>query len=297
MQNEEMKRGDSNEITRAYFDRLLIEMRHLDNKLPDTRVEIFGRRADMPITTAAFSHMRTEKMDGMVELAKGAAACNAINMCGMGDEAELERILATGAPTIKIIKPYADRKRVEAKIDHARESGVIALGIDIDHSMSGEGEYDNVFGDPMAPLTLEELKRYVKRAKLPFVIKGVMSVTDARKCLEAGVSGIVVSHHHGIIPYCVPPLMALPDIAEVVKGRMRIFLDCGISDGSDAFKALALGADAVCVGRAIVPSLHAEGAEGVAAYLNRMNAQLKGIMARTGFARPAEIEPSILHRL
>lgn len=295
MHNLETDRGDSNKITRDYFDRFLIEMRHLDNRLPDTEIEMFGRKLSMPIANAAFSHMKTKEMDGMLELAKGAAACNAINMVGMGDAEEMERVAVTGAPTIKIIKPYADRKRIEEKIAHARETGVIAMGIDIDHSMGGDGNYDNVFGNPMLPLTLEELKRYVKMAKVPFVIKGVMSTVDARKCLEAGVEGIVVSHHHGIIPYCVPPLMVLPEIAEIVKGRMKIFLDCGIADGSDAFKALALGADAVCVGRAIVPALRAEGAGGVEAYLRKMNTQLKGIMARTGFADVHSIEPSVLH--
>lgn len=297
MHSDDLKRGDSNEITRRYFDRILIEMRHLDNKLPDTQTQLFGRKVDMPITTAAFSHMKTAEMDGMVELARGANACNAVNMVGMGDESELERVIATGAATVKIIKPYAERKRIEDKIAHARAAGVVALGIDIDHSMSGNGTCDNVFGNPMMPIAQEELKRYVKMAKVPFVVKGVMSTVDARKCLDAGVSAIIVSHHHGIIPYCVPPLMVLPEIAELVKGRMQIFLDCGISDGSDAYKALALGADAVCVGRAIVPALQAEAAAGVEKYLKRMNDQLKGIMARTGFAGVREIEPSVLHRL
>lgn len=295
MQNMGTNRGDSNEITRAYFERMLIEMRHLDNTLPQTQIELFGARTDMPILTAAFSHLKTPERDGMVELARGAFACNAINMAGMGDEDELHRIVATGAKTIKIIKPYADRNRIAAKIEHAKREGVIAVGIDIDHSFSRVGEYDNVFGDSMKPLTLGELEQYVKMADLPFVIKGVLSVTDAVKCLKAGVQGIVVSHHHGIIPYAAPPLMVLPRIAEAVRGKMKIIVDCGIADGSDAFKALALGADAVCVGRAILPSMQAEGAKGVEAYLRQMNAELKGIMARTGFSAPSLIDSSAIH--
>ena len=157
------------------------------------------------------------------------------------------------------------------------------------------GEYDNVFGDSMMPLTLSELEQYVKMAGLPFVIKGVLSVTDAAKCLKAGVQGIVVSHHHGIIPYAASPLMVLPRIAEAVRGKMKIIVDCGIADGSDVFKALALGADAVCVGRAILPSMQAEGAKGVEAYLRQMNAELKGIMARTGFSTPSLIDSSAIH--
>lgn len=295
MHNKEINRGDSNEITRKYFDRWLIEMRHLDNVLPQTGIELFGRKLDTPIAMAAFSHLKTKEMDGMVELAKAAASCNALNMAGMGSEDELERIMATGATTIKIIKPYEDRKRIEEKIAHAKREGVLAVGIDIDHSFGRDGSYDNVFGDPMMPISTEELRHYVQIAELPFVIKGVLSVADAMKCLDAGVSAIIVSHHHGIIPYAVPPLMVLPEIARAVDKRMKIILDCGIADGSDTFKALALGADAVCVGRAILSSMQEGGAEGAAAYLKQMNAQLRGIMARTGFAAPSEIEASILH--
>ena len=295
MSNDGTGRGNSNEITRAYFERWQIEMRHLDNRAPQTGFELFGYKADMPIMTAAFSHMKTPEMDGMVELAKGAYACNAINMAGMGEADELERIMDTGAATIKIIKPYADRSRIEQKIAHARSLGVLAVGIDIDHSFGHDGEYDNVFGNPMAPLTTEELRKYVEMAELPFVIKGVLSVQDAQKCLDVGVSAIVVSHHHGIIPYAVPPLKILPRIAEVVQGRMKIILDCGIADGSDTFKALALGADAVSMGRAIVPSLHKDRAKGVEEYLRGMNQQLRGIMARTGFAELKDFEPSVLH--
>lgn len=291
----EAVRGNSNEITRAYFEHILIEMRHLDNAVPETQMEMFGKRADMPIMTAAFSHLKTSEMDGMVELAKGAAACNAINMAGMGDEEELERIVATGAATIKIIKPYAERQRIEEKIAHARRLGVLAVGIDIDHSFGRDGEYDNVFGNAMAPISSDELRGYVQFAELPFFIKGVLSVADAMKCLDAGVSGIIVSHHHGIIPYAVPPLMVLPDIVKAVDKRMKIIVDCGISDGSDAFKALALGADAVCVGRAMLPAMQTGGAAGAATYLRQVNTQLKAIMARTGCATLRDINPSILH--
>lgn len=295
MSSQDIKRGESNEITRKYFDHLLIEMRHMDNVLPQTGIELFGCKVDTPITMAAFSHLKNKEMDGMVELAKAAAACNAINMVGMGDEDELDCVMATGAPTIKIIKPYADRQRIEKKLSYAKAAGVLAVGIDIDHSFGHDGNYDNVFGNPMMPLTMEELRHYVQISGLPFLIKGVLSVADALKCLDAGVSGIIVSHHHGIIPYAVPPIMVLPEIVKAVAGRMKIIVDCGIADGSDAFKALALGAEAVCVGRAILPSMHAEGAAGAEGYLRQMTTQLRGIMARTGFATPADIEASVLH--
>ena len=125
-------------------------------------------------------------------------------------------------------------------------------------------------------------------------MKGVLSVRDAEKCLEAGVRGIVVSHHHGIMEYAVPPLMILPRIAEAVGGKMPIFVDCGIATGYDAFKALALGATAVCVGRAVLGPLKESGAEGAAKYIRQMTRELAGVMARTGCADLSSIDRSVI---
>lgn len=73
----------------------------------------------------------------------------------------------------------------------------------------------------------------------------------------------MVSHHHGIMDYAVPPLAVLPEIVKAVDGQMDIFVDCGIVSGMDAYKALALGATAVCAGRVIMKPLGEKGAEGV----------------------------------
>ncbi|HML46025.1 MAG TPA: alpha-hydroxy-acid oxidizing protein, partial [Clostridia bacterium] len=102
--------GDANRITREYLDSLLIEMRHLDGVLPSTKMELYGRGFGTPVMMAAFSHLDAFHYhdDGMAEIARAAYAANALNWAGMGSEEELERILATGAATIKIIKPYRD---------------------------------------------------------------------------------------------------------------------------------------------------------------------------------------------
>jgi 4-hydroxymandelate oxidase len=99
--------------------------------------------------------------------------------------------------------------------------------------------------------------------------------------LEAGAKGIVVSHHHGIMNYAVPPLYILPRIAEVIDHQIPIFVDCGIISGMDAFKALALGADAVCAGRVIMEPLKQNGAEGVKNQIIKMTEELAGVMAKT----------------
>jgi len=289
--------GDSNHITREYLDSLLIEMRHLDNVLPSTSLTLYGREFATPVMTAALSHLATFRYhdDGMVEIARAAQAENAVNWAGMGSEEELERIIATGAATVKIIKPYRENERIFRKIEHARRAGALAVGMDIDHSFDRAGNYDKVFEDEMRPKTVSELREFVAAAgETPFVVKGVLSVQDAEKCLEAGVRGIVVSHHHGIMDFAVPPLMILPRIAEVVGGKVPIFVDCGIATGYDAFKALAMGATAVCVGRAVLGPLKESGAEGAAKYIHQMTRELAGVMARTGCADLASIDRSLI---
>lgn len=294
---EEMKKirlGDSNQITREYFDSLLVEMRHLDGALPETGLELFGEQFSTPVMTAALSHLGNVCENGMVQMAEGARLAGAVSWAGMGDEKELEDITATGARTIKIIKPYVDNDYILKRIAHAEKCGVMAVGMDIDHAFSGKGKYDVVLGMEMRPKSLEEMKEFVKATKLPFVVKGVLSVKDAEKCLEAGVKGIVVSHHHGIIDYAVPPLMILPEIVRVVQKQIPVFVDCGIESGSDVFKALALGADAVCVGRALMGSLQVNGAEGVQEKIASLTEELAGIMARTGASDLSQIDPSVI---
>lgn len=285
---------DSNEITRDYFDSLLVEMRHFDSVIPSTKLELYGEIFDTPIMMAALSHLNNIHANGMAEMARGAKLANAVNWAGMGDEAELEAITATGARTIKIIKPYEDNDYILHRIKHAESCGVIAVGMDIDHAFGGNGQYDKILGKQMAGKSLSEIKEFVNATKLPFIIKGVLSETDAYKCLEAGVQGIVVSHHHGIINYAVPPLMILPKIAKVIDHRIPIFVDCGIISGMDVFKALALGAAAVSAGRVIMGPLGMNGAEGVRDQIIKMNEELAGVMAKTCSPDINHIDASVI---
>lgn len=286
--------GDSNEITRAYFDSILLQTRYIDADIPNTGIELWGEKFNTPICTAALSHLNGTHERGMAELAKGAKLAGAVNFCGMESyDGEIDDIAAEGAKTIRIIKPHADNKDVIKRIEHGKELNVFALGMDIDHAFNGNGGYDVVCGLNMHPKTLSEMESFVKAAgDTPFVVKGILSVEDALKCAQIGVAGIVVSHHHGIMPYSVPPLMALPKIKEAVKDKMKIFVDCGIESGVDVYKALALGADAVCVGRALMDSLKENGANGVASKINGMNAELSSIMARTGFSNIESLDDS-----
>ncbi|NLK69580.1 MAG: alpha-hydroxy-acid oxidizing protein [Clostridiaceae bacterium] len=294
---EHSKPWDSNQITREYFDSLLVEMRHIDAVIPSTKLELYGETFDTPIMMAALSHLDNVRENGMVEMAKGAHAANAVNWAGMGDEAEIAAITATGARTINIIKPYADNDYIFRRIEHAERCGVLALGMDVDHSFGGNGKYDVVLGEKMTPKSLTELKEFIKSTKLPFIIKGVLSEQDAYKALEAGAKGIVVSHHHGIMNYAVPPLYILPRIAKVINRQIPIFVDCGIMSGMDVFKALALGADAVSAGRVIMEPLKKNGSDGVKELILKMTEELAGVMARTCSKDINHIDPSVIwHR-
>ncbi len=287
--------SNSDKITRDYFDSLLIETRYVDAVIPSTQMTLFGESFRTPVMTAALSHLHNTVQNGMTVYARAAALSGAVHWVGMGSETELEEIVATGARTIKIIKPHADNQMVFRKIEHAVKVGCMAVGMDIDHAFNSEGGYDNVFGLPMKAKTTEELAEFVQAAGVPFVVKGVLSPHDSERCLKAGCAGIVVSHHHGMVQYAVPPLMVLPDILSATGGSVPVFVDCGIESGMDAYKCLALGAKAVSVGRHLMPLLKG-GAEAVALRIDEMTAELAGVMARTGVSSLDKMDSKVIHR-
>ena len=290
--------GNSNSIARAYLDSLLIETRYMDSTNPTLDFELYGCKAATPIMTAALSHLDHFMFPGAAEaLAKGAAEAGAILWYGMAEEEEIERLAAYGAPMIEIIKPYADRSLIERKIRHAEQLGLLAVGIDIDHPFAEDGSADVVNGFPMTALRTSELEEIVRSSSLPVIIKGVLSVQDAERCLGAGAQGLVLSHHNNRISYAMPPMALLPEIAEMARGSVPIFVDCEIKTGMDAFKALALGAAGVCIGRPLMTAIKEGGADGVRDYLNKATDELKKAMAYTGCISLNRMDPTVIHRL
>lgn len=286
--------GDAEGITRRYFDSLLVEMRHIDAVEPSTECTVYGKTFSTPVMMAALSHLDRTRPKGMVEAAKGFHAAGALAWSGMGDNAELEEMRATGAEVIKIIKPHQDNREIFKKIEHAEKIGCLAVGMDIDHQFGGKNKWYEAGGAPTAPKSLSDIREFVNATKLPFIIKGVLSEQDTYKCLDAGVRGMVVSHHHGMVDYALPPLRILPRIVRIVRNQMPIFVDCGINRGMDAFKALALGASAVCLGRVVMPPLAEAGAEGVRKLVEAVTHELKWAMAVTASPNIRSIDPEIL---
>ena len=176
-----------------------------------------------------------------------------------------------------------------------KKAGCLALGMATAHAFNGSGGYDNVLGLPMKPKTTEELRDFVQAAEIPFIVKGVLSPKDAEKCLKAGCKGIQLSHHHGIMNYAAPPLMMLPEILQVTRGEIPVFIDCGIESGMDVYKCLALGATAVSVGRHLMPLLK-EGPDKTADRIKEMTGELASTMARTGVRDLKSFDLSVIHQ-
>ena len=288
--------GNSNRISRAYLDSLLIETRYMDTVSPSTDFELFGQAFSSPIMTAALSHLDHFMFPGAAEaLAQGAKDAGAVLWYGMAEDEEIQRLSSICPNMIEIIKPYADRDLIYKKMAFAETCGLLAVGIDIDHPFASDGSADVVDGQEMAPLRTTELASICQAASLPVILKGVLSARDAERCLTAGAGGLVLSHHNNRIEYAVPPLMMLPEIARLVNGAVPLFVDCEIQTGMDAFKALALGAKGVCIGRPLMTAFKQNGAKGTADYLIRANNELKKAMAYTGCADLGKMDASVIH--
>ena len=292
--------SDANVITAKYMDSILIEERLIDSVVADTSVEFFGETFSSPVMTPAFSHLKNyegREHNGLEEYSLAAKESNILNFCGMMENDQFKKIVDTGAKTVRIIKPYADHGKILDQLDFAKSVGAFGVGMDIDH-IFGEKGLDICVGEEMAVQTTDMLRSYAERTGLPFVVKGVLSVADAVKCADIGAKAIIVSHHHGRMPYAIPPMMILPKIKEALKDRnVKIIVDCGIATGADVFKALALGADAAAVGRSMLPALEKGGVAGTKDYIDKVTAELRYIMSFTGFGKVSDIDASVLHFL
>ncbi len=157
------------------------------------------------------------------------------------------------------------------------------------------GHYLSVYVNPS--LTWDDLSRLREWTSLPLVVKGILHPDDAREARARGVDGIVVSNHGGRqVDGAIATLDALPAIAEAVGADMAVLLDSGVRSGADVVKALALGADAVLVGRPYLWGLALDGQAGVEAVLRMLLAELDLTLALSGIRDVAELGPELLAR-
>ncbi|MDR0362612.1 MAG: alpha-hydroxy-acid oxidizing protein [Planctomycetota bacterium] len=286
------KPGNPSRLARECFDSLVVELRMINAVEASIETRLFGETFASPVMPAALSGLDRLRPGGLVDAADAAKAAGVPVWIGVGEEDELRRVVDTGAKAIKVLKPVRNTEAVLDWIGKAQRSGVMAVGMDVSF---GFGMKNGYAPEPVRPQSLADLRAYVAATSLPFIVKGVLSVQDAQKALDAGAKGIVVSNQGGtVLDWTAPPLMVLPDIVKTVGARIPVFLDGGVAGGLDAYKAVALGADGVCVGGALLPALAAEGAAGVKKTLAAFSSELRRAVSMTGFSSLAAVDASAL---
>ncbi len=191
----------------------------------------------------------------------------------------------SGAPTVKAVRSLLE-------VSSAYPGGVFG-NMRSGLAVAAVREFLAIYS--RTSLTWGDLPWLREQTKLPILLKGVLHEDDARRAVEAGVDGIVVSTHGGRqVDGSIGSLDALPRVAAAVGGRIPVLLDSGVRGGADAFKALALGAAAVLLGRPYVYGLALAGEEGVREVLKNMAADLDLTMGLAGCRSIAEISPDAL---
>jgi len=155
------------------------------------------------------------------------------------------------------------------------------------------GLWAQEFSNPA--VTWEDLEWLRAQTALPIVLKGILHADDARRAREAGVDGVIVSNHGGRqVDGAIGAIDALGGVGDAVGGELAILFDSGVRTGADVFKALALGADAVCVGRPYVWGLALGGQAGVEQVLRGLLAELDLTLALSGYTAVAQVDSDAL---
>lgn len=267
------------------------------NAEPDISFDFLGRKFAAPIFAAPLGaidmHYGPKYKDQQYNsiLVKVAAEYGLMALTGDGVDPsimlsaveDMKKVGGIGCPTIK---PW-NKEAVFAKLDSLNEAGIFAAAMDVD----GAGlPFLKAMNPNAGSKSVDEMKEIVSYAKMPFIIKGIMTVAGAEKAVESGAAAIVVSNHGGRVQGGVPSTAeVLPAIADAVKGKIAILVDGGIRSGVDVFRALALGADGVLIGRPLLPMIYAAGEEGFKVYMDKIIGELKSTMTMCGAASLKDI--------
>ena len=274
-----------------------------ENKPVDTSFELFGQKVDIPVFAAPVGAMTLHYGDKYNDLQYNDILVSACAEAGIaaftGDgtnpavmEAAAEALKKAGGCGVPTIKPW-NMETIQEKLALVKAADPFAIAMDID--AAGLPFLKNLT-PPAGSKTVEELREIAQIAGKPFILKGIMTVAGAKKALEAGASGIVVSNHGGrVLDQCPATAEVLPAIVDAVGGRMTVLVDGGIRTGMDVFKALALGADAVLIGRPCVNMVYGGGAEGVQVYVDKLKAELADTMAMCGAHSLSDIKRSMIY--
>jgi isopentenyl diphosphate isomerase/L-lactate dehydrogenase-like FMN-dependent dehydrogenase len=288
----------------AAFERRKLRPRVLvDVESVSTQTTVLGTEIALPVLIAPLALQRMAHPDGEEATARAAAAAGTI-MCLSSAATCPPSQLTEGARWFQVYV-WKERAMTEAAIAEAVEHGYSALVLTVDVPYIGRRERDvriefkvpenlTAQGDLFAAnfdatvswRDLEWLAGY----GLPVVLKGLLTAEDAKLACEHGVMAVVVSNHGGRQLDCVPAsLDALEEVVDAVAGRAEVLLDGGVRRGTDVLKALALGAQAVLIGRAMLWGLAVAGEEGVADVLRMFKEEIELGLALLGCASPADV--------
>ena len=261
-----------------------------ENRPADTSFDFFGVKLRLPVLAAPVGAMKMhygDKYDDatyndlLVSSCRkaGILACTGDGIDAGVMDGALRAIGHIGGCGVPTVKPW-DRDTVFQKLEAVRKADPVAIAMDID----GAGlPFLQHRTPPAGSKTVAELREIIEFAQKPFILTGIMTVNGARKAMEAGAAGIVVSNHGGrVLDQCPATAEVLPAIADAVGGRIKVFVDGGLRTGLDVFKALALGADGVLIGRPFVTMVYGGGADGVQVYVDKLQSELQDAMQMCG---------------
>jgi len=326
--------GAADEITlrdnRAAFDRIRLRGAVLrKGHGGHTRLDLFGRTYEHPVFLAPIGYQQLFHAEGEKATARAAEVMSAPLVVSTLATTRLEELASFKTPLWFQLYLQARRSDSLGLVRRAEDCGCQLLVVTVDAPLAGIRNREQranfhlpagirAVNVPMVPAppqplppgasvvfdgllahapTWEDLAWLTQATSLPVVVKGILDPSDALLAIQHGAQGIVVSNHGGRVLDTLPASIdALPFIADAVEGRVPLLLDGGIRRGSDIFKALALGASAVLIGRPYIHALAAAGALGVAHVLRTLREELEICMALSGCATLDAIDESLLFR-
>jgi 4-hydroxymandelate oxidase len=327
--------GAADELTlrrnREAFDAIALAPRVCaDLADASTTIELFGRTFAHPILLAPVAYQKLAHPDGELATAHAASALKTGMVVSAQASVTIEDIArATQAPLWCQIYVQPDRACTRELARRAEAAGYAALVLTADAPVSGIRNREQRAGfhlpegvravnladcvsPDLTPATLGEspvfgtgLLRTAptwrdvawlrEQSSLPLLVKGIFTPDDARRAVEAGANGIIVSNHGGRTLDTAPAAIdALPRVVDAIAGEGPVLIDGGIRRGTDVLKALALGASAVSIGRPYIWGLAAAGITGVAHVINMLWAELEIAMALTGCARVGDVDHRVI---
>lgn len=295
---------------RRAFDRWSLRPRILRGAgSPDPSTSILGTPLAVPVLVAPWAYQSMAHPDGERATARAAAAAGTVMVVSTTAVEDLEGVATSSdAPKWWQLYLFEDRDATTDMLVRVVEAGYEAICLTVDVPHLGMRHRDTrrgfapKYGAPSSDLRFESMLTWddvswvrERTAKLPLLMKGILTSEDAELAVAAGVDGIVVSNHGGRQLDGSPAgLTVLPEVVDAVAGRVPVLVDGGIRRGTDVVKALALGADAVLVGRPLIWGLAVDGEAGVADVLRILRLEFENAMSLCGCRTVAEIDSALV---